>query len=59
VIGAGSQPLDIGATRDQDFVYVLANGLHQILGYRVGPDGGLSQVASVPVPDGTIGLDAA
>ena len=59
VIGAGSQPLDVGATRDQDFIYVLANGLHQIIGYRVGRDGGLTQVASVPVPDGAIGLDAA
>jgi 6-phosphogluconolactonase (cycloisomerase 2 family) len=59
VIGAGSQPLDLGATRDQEFVYVLANGLHQIIGYRVGPDGGLAQAASVPVPEGAIGLDAA
>jgi hypothetical protein len=59
VIGAGSQPLDLGATRDQELVYVLANGLHQIIGYRVGPEGGLAQVAGVPVPEGAIGLDAA
>jgi hypothetical protein len=59
VVGAGSQPLDLGATRNQEFVYVLANGLHQIIGCRVGPDGGLTRVASVPMPEGAIGLDAA
>lgn len=58
MIGAGSQPLDIGATRDQEFVYVLASGLHQIIGYRVGHDGGLAQVAAVPIPAGAAGLDA-
>jgi hypothetical protein len=42
----------------QELVYVLANGLHQTLGYRVGADGDLTQVASVPVPAGAIGLDA-
>jgi len=59
VIGAGSQPLDIGATRNQEFVYVLANGRRQILGYRVGADGDLTAVASVDVAPGAIGLDAA
>jgi 6-phosphogluconolactonase (cycloisomerase 2 family) len=59
VIGAGSQPLDLGATRNQEYVYVLASGLHQIIGYRVGPDGDLTPVATVPVPEGAIGLDAA
>jgi len=59
VIGAGSQPLDIGATRNQEFVYVLANGRHQILGYRVGADGDLTPVATVDVAPGAIGLDAA
>jgi 6-phosphogluconolactonase (cycloisomerase 2 family) len=58
VIGAGSQPLDVGATREQDFIYVLSNGLHQIIGFRVGRDGDLTQVASVPVQTGAAGLSA-
>jgi 6-phosphogluconolactonase len=58
VIGAGSQPLDVGATHEQEFIYVLSNGLHQIIGYRVGRDGSLTQVTSIAVQMGAAGLTA-
>jgi hypothetical protein len=35
---------------------VLASGLNEILGYRVGRGGTLTQVTSVVVPAGALGL---
>jgi 6-phosphogluconolactonase (cycloisomerase 2 family) len=58
VVGMGSMPLDNAATHDQDFMYVLLGGFHQIVGYRVGHDGNLTQVTSVPVPVGAAGIAA-
>jgi 6-phosphogluconolactonase len=58
VVGAGSQPLDNAVSHDQDFMYVLLNGRHEIVGYRVGHDGDLTQVTSVPVPTGAAGIAA-
>lgn len=58
-LGSTSHPLDEGVSRDQDFLYVLADGLHQIDGFRVGQDGGLTQVSSVNVPTGSAGIGAA
>ena len=40
------------------FLYVLANGLTEILGYRVTPDGNLALVTEVPTPTGVVGLGA-
>jgi len=57
-LGTGSHPLDEGASQDQDFLYVLVDGFHQIIGYRVGADGGLTQVTSVSVPSGVAGVGA-
>ncbi len=57
-IATGAHPLDVDATHNQHFLYVLADGQHQILGYRVDPDGSLSPVVSVPVPTGSAGLGA-
>jgi 6-phosphogluconolactonase len=58
VVGMGSTPLDNAATHDQEFMYVLLGGFHQIAGYRVGHDGDLTQVTSVPVPVGAAGIAA-
>jgi 6-phosphogluconolactonase (cycloisomerase 2 family) len=58
VLGAASHPLDEGVSRDQQFLYVLVDGVHEVAGYRVQRDGGLTQVTSVAVPTGAIGLGA-
>ena len=55
---SGSHPLDEGVSRDQQFLYVLVDGLHEIRGYRVQRDGGLLQVTSAAVPVAVIGLGA-
>ena len=34
-----SHPLDEGVSVSQDYLYVLANALSQIVGYRVGTEG--------------------
>jgi len=39
-------------------MYVLLGGFHQIVGYRVGHDGSLTQVTSVAVPVGAAGIGA-
>jgi hypothetical protein len=58
LIAANAHPLDLDANRNQDFLYVLADGQHQIVGYRVGPDGSLSPVTTAAVPTGAVGLGA-
>jgi hypothetical protein len=58
IVGAGSTPLDNAVSHDQDFMYVLFGGFHQIVGYRVGHDGSLTQVTSVAVPVGAAGIAA-
>ncbi len=58
VLGAGSHPLDEGVSRDQDYLYVLVDGFHELVGYRVQQDGKLTQVTSVPVPAGAAGIGA-
>ena len=54
----GSTPLDDTVSRDQDFMYVLLGGFHQIVGYPVGHDGDLTQVTLVTVPLGAAGIAA-
>jgi len=58
VVGTGSHPLDEAVSRDQHFLTVLVDGLHQINEYRVGHDGSLSPVSSARVPAGAIGAAA-
>ncbi len=58
VVGAGSTPLDNTVSHDQDFMYVLLGGFQQIVGYRVGHDGSLTQVTSVAIPVGAAGIAA-
>ena len=53
-----SHPLDEGVSAGQNYLYVLANGLSQIVGYRVGHDGSLTQVTSVPAAAGSGGIAA-
>jgi hypothetical protein len=43
---------------DQKYLYIVANGLSQIVGYRVGRDGSLIQVTTAPVAAGSGGLGA-
>ncbi|HEV2259895.1 MAG TPA: beta-propeller fold lactonase family protein [Streptosporangiaceae bacterium] len=53
-----SHPLDEGVSADQNYLYVLADGLSQIVGYRVGADGALTQVTTASVTAGSAGIGA-
>jgi 6-phosphogluconolactonase (cycloisomerase 2 family) len=53
-----SHPLDEAVSADQKYLYIVANGLSQIVGYRVGRDGSLTQVTTAPVAAGSGGLGA-
>jgi 6-phosphogluconolactonase len=55
---AASHPLDEAVSADQHYLYILANGLSQIVGYRVGHDGSLTQVTTAPVAAGSGGIGA-
>jgi 6-phosphogluconolactonase (cycloisomerase 2 family) len=51
-----SHPLDEGVSSGQHYLYVLAGGLAQIVGYRVSSNGSLTQVTSAPVAAGAGGI---
>jgi 6-phosphogluconolactonase (cycloisomerase 2 family) len=53
-----SHPLDEGVSAGQNYLYVLANGLSQVVGYRVGHDGSLTQVTTAPVAAGSADIGA-
>jgi 6-phosphogluconolactonase (cycloisomerase 2 family) len=53
-----SHPLDEGVSAGQNYLYVLADGLHQIVGYRVSADGSLTQVTTASVATGSGGIGA-
>jgi 6-phosphogluconolactonase len=55
---SASSPHEEAVSADQHYLYVLAQGLDQIVGYRVGPDGSLTQVTTVPVAAGSFGVGA-
>jgi len=55
---SASKPLDEGVSAGQNYLYVLPAGLNQIVGYRVGPDGSLTQVTTAPVATGSAGVGA-
>jgi 6-phosphogluconolactonase len=55
---AASHPLDEAVSDGQNYLYILANGLSQIVGYRVGADGSLTQVSTAAVAAGSGGLAA-
>lgn len=57
LIASTAHPLDM-AGADGHYLYVLANGLNEIIGYRVAGDGSLTEINQVPVPAGAIGLGA-
>jgi 6-phosphogluconolactonase (cycloisomerase 2 family) len=58
-VGAGSHPLDEATSGDGRYLYVLADGLHTVVGYRVAGDGGLTQVATAGLlPAGAAGIAA-
>lgn len=56
-IAVGAHPLDEAGAASR-YLYVLADGLHQIIGYQVGWDGGLTPVSTVSVPTGAAGVGA-
>ena len=53
-----SHPLDEGVSASEDYLYVLVGGLSQIVGYRVGAGGSLTQVTTAPVAVGSGGIGA-
>jgi len=53
---SASHPLDEGVSAGQNYLYVLANGLSQIVGYQVGAGGSLTQVTTAPVAAGSGGI---
>jgi len=55
-IAPDAKPLDEVGIPSGRLLYVLASGLNEILGYRVGRGGTLTQVTSVVVPAGALGL---
>ena len=55
---AASHPLDEAVSANQNYLYILANGLSQIVGYRVGADGSLTQVTTAAVAAGSGGIAA-
>ena len=57
VISPTAHPLDMDGASGK-FLYVLADGLHDIIGYRVAADGSLTQISEVAIPAGVAGLAA-
>lgn len=55
---SASHPLDEAVSSNQRYLYVLANGLSEIVGYRVGQDGSLTQVTAVSTTAGSGGIGA-
>jgi len=53
-----SHPLDEAVSSGQNYLYVLADGLSRVVGYRVGHDGSLTQVTAVPAAAGSGGIAA-
>jgi hypothetical protein len=51
-----SHPLDEGVSGNLHYLYVLADGLHQLVGYSVGQGGSLTPVTSVSVSTGSGGI---
>jgi 6-phosphogluconolactonase len=51
-----AKPLDEGVSASQNYLYVLSGGLTEIVGYRVGADGSLTQVTTAPVAAGSAGI---
>jgi 6-phosphogluconolactonase len=56
--GAGSTPTDAALSLNSQFLYVVASGAHQVVGFAVGPDGSLSPLAQVSLPVGAVGVAA-
>jgi 6-phosphogluconolactonase len=56
-ISPTAHPLDMAGAQGH-YLYVLANGLNEIIGYQVAADGSLTQTTSVPVPAGVSGVGA-
>jgi hypothetical protein len=57
LISPAAHPLDMAGVANR-YLYVLANGLNEIIGYRVASNGGLTQVTTVPVPTSVAGVGA-
>jgi malate dehydrogenase (oxaloacetate-decarboxylating) len=55
-LGLGTIVAGAAQVTDGMLLYVLADVLHQLVGYSVGQDGSLTQVTSVPVTIGSGGI---
>jgi 6-phosphogluconolactonase (cycloisomerase 2 family) len=58
ITGDGSHPIDMGISKNDRFLYVLASGNNTINAFMIMPDGGLSFIASYDSPAGASGLAA-
>ncbi len=58
IIGAGSHPIDMGLSKNDRYLYVLASGNNTINAFAVRPDGSLAFIASYSSPAGASGLAA-
>jgi 6-phosphogluconolactonase (cycloisomerase 2 family) len=58
-IGAGSSPTEMAVSRNSQFLYALAGGLHAVVTYRVKSDGSLQALGTVSgLPNAANGLAA-
>ena len=58
VTGPGSTPLDMAFSNNGAYLYTLASGAHTIVIFQFASDGSLSNLGSVDVPVGVVGLAA-
>lgn len=58
ITGAGSHPIDMGLSKSDRFLYVLASGNNTINAFSVNPDGSLAFIANYSSPAGASGLAA-
>jgi hypothetical protein len=50
--GAGSSATDVALSQNSQFMFVLAGGSHQVVGFNVNVDGSLTGIGQVAVPAG-------
>jgi hypothetical protein len=59
VTGDGSNPIDLGLSKNSKFLYALTNGTHGISAFAVHADGSLAPLAGITgLPVGAVGLAA-
>jgi 6-phosphogluconolactonase (cycloisomerase 2 family) len=56
--GTGSSATDVALSQNSQFMFVLAGGSHQVVGFNVNVDGSLTGIGQVAVPVGATGIAA-